>query len=228
MTDKEKAIVMAHTGICMLTGDKFQIFHKYVEDIMNRPIMTHELGWLEDEIKEKSKADFMALCANESNSEIPKNSPTETLISLDVYNQVAKERDIAIEQLHELGYEFGQKIEPTNKNDLGVDCIDRQAAITFVCKNTEEILKDTMPLEVKLSDDYLYENVAKIMRNPKVLTSVTPIRPKGHWITETPRDKRHLGSRNGYCSVCKDFYTDDWDIMNYCPNCGSDNREVEE
>ena len=30
MTDKEKAIVMAHTGICMLTGDKFQIFHKYV------------------------------------------------------------------------------------------------------------------------------------------------------------------------------------------------------
>ena len=30
MTDKEKAIVMAYTGICMLTGDKFQIFHKYV------------------------------------------------------------------------------------------------------------------------------------------------------------------------------------------------------
>ncbi len=78
MTDKEKAIVMAHTGICMLTGDKFQIFHKYVEDIMNRPIMTHELGWLEDEIKEKSKADFMALCANESNSEKPNKSKKPT------------------------------------------------------------------------------------------------------------------------------------------------------
>lgn len=36
MTDREKAIVMAHTGICMLTGDKFRIFHKYVEDIMGR------------------------------------------------------------------------------------------------------------------------------------------------------------------------------------------------
>lgn len=71
MTDKEKAIVMAHTGICMLAADKFQIFHKYVEDIMNRPIMTHELGWLRDEIKEKSKADFMALCTNESSSENP-------------------------------------------------------------------------------------------------------------------------------------------------------------
>ncbi len=71
MTDREKAIVMAHTGICMLTGDKFQIFHKYVEDIMGRPIMTHEIGWLADAIKEKSKADFLALCADESGSEKP-------------------------------------------------------------------------------------------------------------------------------------------------------------
>lgn len=71
MTDKEKAIVMAHTGICMLTGDKFQIFHKYVEDIMGRPIMTHEIGFLADAIKEKSKTDFIALCADESDSENP-------------------------------------------------------------------------------------------------------------------------------------------------------------
>lgn len=62
MTDREKAIVMAHTGICMLAGDKFRIFHKYVEDIMGRPVFTHELGWLGNEIKEKSKADFIALC----------------------------------------------------------------------------------------------------------------------------------------------------------------------
>ena len=66
MTDKEKAIVMAYTGRCMLTGDKFQIFHKYVEDIMGRPIWTDDIGWLEKEIKEKSKADFIALCKDES------------------------------------------------------------------------------------------------------------------------------------------------------------------
>lgn len=65
MTDREKAIVMAHTGICMLTGDKFQIFHKYIEDIMGRPIMTHEIGLLEDSIKEKAKTDFLALCAEQ-------------------------------------------------------------------------------------------------------------------------------------------------------------------
>ena len=92
MTDKEKAIVMAHTGICMLTGDKFQIFHKYVEDIMNRPIMTHELGWLEDEIKEKSKADFMALCANESGSEKPNKSENPT--SSTTKNDLAVEKII--------------------------------------------------------------------------------------------------------------------------------------
>lgn len=69
MTDNEKAIVMAYTGKCMLTGDKFQIFHKYVEKIMGKPIMTHEIGLFANEIKEKSKADFIALCVNDSNSE---------------------------------------------------------------------------------------------------------------------------------------------------------------
>ena len=65
MTDKEKAIVMAYTGTCMLTGDKFSIFHEYVEHIMGRPVCTHELAIKEiaDEIKEKAKADFIALCA---------------------------------------------------------------------------------------------------------------------------------------------------------------------
>ena len=71
MTDSEKAIVMAYTGICMLTGDKFQIFHKYIENIMGRPIMTHEIGQLADEIKKKSKADFMSICVDESSSENP-------------------------------------------------------------------------------------------------------------------------------------------------------------
>ena len=53
----------------MLTGDKFQIFHKYVEDILGRPIWTLDIGWLGDEIIEKSKDDFIALCADEGGSE---------------------------------------------------------------------------------------------------------------------------------------------------------------
>lgn len=69
MTDREKAIVMAYTGACMLTGDKFQIFHKYIEEIMGRPVQTIEMGFIANEIKEKSKDDFMALCADENTNE---------------------------------------------------------------------------------------------------------------------------------------------------------------
>lgn len=67
MTDREKAIVMAYTGVCMLSGDKFKIFHEYVENIMARPVYTHEMAIeaVDDEIKEKAKADFIALCAEQ-------------------------------------------------------------------------------------------------------------------------------------------------------------------
>ena len=65
MTKQECAIVMAYTGITMLSGENFRIFHKYVEDIMGRPVWTHEMGIesVGDEIKERSKADFLKLCA---------------------------------------------------------------------------------------------------------------------------------------------------------------------
>lgn len=67
MTDQEKAIVMAYTGVAMLSGDKFSIFHKYIEDICGRPIWTHELANANviNEIKEKSKPDFLRLCEGE-------------------------------------------------------------------------------------------------------------------------------------------------------------------
>lgn len=62
MTDKEKAIVMAYTGIAMLAGDKFDIFHKYVEEIMRRPVFSHEFATCAEEIKERAKPDFLKLC----------------------------------------------------------------------------------------------------------------------------------------------------------------------
>ena len=62
MTDKEKAIVMAYTGTCMLAGEQFRIFHKYIEDIMQRPVYTHEFPYIADEIRKKSQSDFISLC----------------------------------------------------------------------------------------------------------------------------------------------------------------------
>lgn len=67
MTDKEKAIVMAYTGVAMLSGKKLDIFYNYIEDIMGRPVFTHELADKEmwDKLKEKSKKDFANLCKGE-------------------------------------------------------------------------------------------------------------------------------------------------------------------
>lgn len=100
------------------------------------------------------------------------------------------------------------KIEPTTKNDLEVDCISRADAIHAV----SEALKRTF---------VEYEDVANKIINK--LPSVTPIRPKGHWIDCDVSDDY---SADGYdCSVCgiNSEY-----VTSYCPNCGADMREVEE
>lgn len=70
MTDKEKAIVMAYTGIAMLIGDKFDIFHRYIQEKLGRPIWTHELASKEiwTQIKEATKEDFKRLCKEEDDA----------------------------------------------------------------------------------------------------------------------------------------------------------------
>ena len=63
MTDREKAIVMAYTGICMLEGKKLFEFYKYLEELYKRPVYTHEFLTLD--MKERSEKDFMELCRKE-------------------------------------------------------------------------------------------------------------------------------------------------------------------
>lgn len=58
MTKREAAIISAYTGI--LIGS-FDDFHDYVEEIMGMPIYTHEIAHISDEIKEKSKKDFLEI-----------------------------------------------------------------------------------------------------------------------------------------------------------------------
>lgn len=63
MTDREKAIVMAYTGISMFEGDKLNVFYRYLAELYGRPVYTHELIVLD--IKHKSKPDFLKLCDEE-------------------------------------------------------------------------------------------------------------------------------------------------------------------
>lgn len=62
MTDREKFIVMAYTGVSMLDFDKF---HEQVEELMGRPVYSHEfaLDLFTDELKEKVKPEFLKLCS---------------------------------------------------------------------------------------------------------------------------------------------------------------------
>jgi len=63
MNKREAAIISAYTGmLCCPFGD----FHKYIEEIMNRPAYTHELASqnIMDRIKQSSEKDFINLCEN--------------------------------------------------------------------------------------------------------------------------------------------------------------------
>ena len=64
MTDREKAIVMAYTGTCMLAGDKLGIYYQYIQEKLGHCVMTHELAYpeVQDAIKEAAKDDFIGLC----------------------------------------------------------------------------------------------------------------------------------------------------------------------
>lgn len=64
MTDREKAVVMAYTGIVMLAEDRLEVYYKYIEGLLGQPVMTHELalGSTMDKIKAAAREDFIALC----------------------------------------------------------------------------------------------------------------------------------------------------------------------
>lgn len=62
MTKHECAVVMAYTGISMLQGEDFDIYHKYITDLLGRPVFIHEIPRLDKIIKEKSREDFIELC----------------------------------------------------------------------------------------------------------------------------------------------------------------------
>lgn len=65
MTKREAAIISAYTGY--LIGE-FSDFHAYVEEVMGRPVFTHELPSIAEELKEKSKKDFMSIKIEENES----------------------------------------------------------------------------------------------------------------------------------------------------------------
>ena len=63
MTKREKQVVSAYTGVLMCKLDEL---YEYIEEIIGRPVWTHELAdkAVQDKIKEKSKEEFLKICAS--------------------------------------------------------------------------------------------------------------------------------------------------------------------
>lgn len=73
MTKQERIIVSAYTGYMMCDFDSM---HKYIEEILGRPVFTHELArdYILKEIREKVKPDFIKLCEVIPNSYIERDN----------------------------------------------------------------------------------------------------------------------------------------------------------
>lgn len=61
MTKHECAVVMAYTGSCTLAGKDLNYFYAYASELLGRDVYSHEMPDLADELKEKSKIDFIKI-----------------------------------------------------------------------------------------------------------------------------------------------------------------------
>ena len=105
MTDREKAVFMAYSGIVTLTGDKLGVYYDYVSELMGRPIYTHEMPMLADEIRRAAKKDFISICREDGGTiinpfvEVCLNGPTYpagTMFTRSIVAQVCDMRKKAI------------------------------------------------------------------------------------------------------------------------------------
>ncbi|MBR2555332.1 MAG: hypothetical protein IKE94_10760 [Aeriscardovia sp.] len=88
-------------------------------------------------------------------------------------------------------------IEPTTKNDLGVDCISRD--------DVRDVMQE------------LWGTSGELMDRLMALPSVTPQEPKtGHWISTETKGVRYAFWCRYKCSLCGGLSA----RTNFCPNCG--------
>ena len=149
----------------------------------------------------------------------------ERLIKADIASIENRVRH-AFNQGYDLGYKEGKancsKIPTgsTTKNDLAVDAVSRDE----VCRYVAEFVNHEFSTR---EEEELIDNIITgIERMP----SVTPQSRKGHW---RKTSKAVMGEGYmWYCDKCNhEVYQDSsrsYPSENFCPNCGSDNREVEE
>lgn len=95
--------------------------------------------------------------------------------------------------------------EPTTKNDLGVDAVNREAVLDLIA-------------------DYDL-SMGQVVKGIHALPSVTPQEPKtGKWISTETKGVRYAFWCRYKCSLCGGLS----DRTNFCPNCGARMVEPQE
>ena len=131
--------------------------HKLILDLINElQDKSYEL-W-----KESYEEEHLRNIRLEEEIKALEQQPSEGIVSMEVYKQVIRERDIAIEQLRELGYDFGEKITPSD------DCVSR-----------EEVNK--------LYDEYRPRLATHVSEFGDKLKALPPVTPTQSWIPVSER-----------------------------------------
>ena len=120
MNEREAAIIGAYTQILM---GEFSDLHAYIEEVMGRPVFTHEIGDpnILAEIKEKCKPDFLAICGsvNDNFTQVPKSiHPLSDTHRPGVIELLAYPPDVHSSEDPADFYEdwWGQLVEAANEN----------------------------------------------------------------------------------------------------------------
>lgn len=237
MTDREKAIVMAYTGVCMLNDDKFKIFHEYVEEIMGRPVYTHELAdkMITDEIKEKAKDDFIALCAEQQQ---PCEDIGEISDGYHTFNQLYYQRAVLFATIVNQNKNNAWK---SFKHSDGKYCFDSNGEWFIVGVDTPEgsytyhyekkywDMFDCKELECgKEWDGHTEEDVTRLLSlQSKTGRWIMPVRDDGM------SDPIYYQVRCSECGFDLDpqlWFLDlhKYDADKYCPKCGTKMIEPQE
>jgi hypothetical protein len=58
-TKRQAQVIGIYTGI---TASNFGIVQEYAEELMGRPLWTHEMPALADELAKRAKSEFLAMC----------------------------------------------------------------------------------------------------------------------------------------------------------------------
>lgn len=69
MTKHEAAVFTIFTGIAFLKGEDLSEMYRYAAELMGRPVYSHELPKLADELKERARPEFMKICREVTNND---------------------------------------------------------------------------------------------------------------------------------------------------------------